>query len=269
MFIKKLLIIFFSLFVLLSFIQKDRTIIRDDFKKYYDSFQVYGSFVLYNQHANSYTFYNKAQYTESFSPASTFKICNSLIGLETGVIKNADFVIPWDSVTRSYPVWNQDQTLHMAFQNSTVWYYQELARRVGGKEMNYWLKKSNYGNADTSGGIDMFWLTGGLRVTPKQQIDFLRRLHDNSLPFSKRTMDIVKDIMIAEKKDNYVLRAKTGWSDESNRHVGWYIGYVEKDNNVFYFATCIQTRGLDDRYIGAARKAITFEILDNLGIIKK
>ncbi|WP_299248371.1 class D beta-lactamase [uncultured Cytophaga sp.] len=266
---KQFSITFLFLLTILSFIQKEPIIIRNDFKTYYDSFQVDGSFVLYNQNAHSYTFYNKPQYTESFSPASTFKICNSLIGIETGVIKDADFVIPWDSVTRSYPVWNQDQTFRMAFQNSTVWYYQELARRVGENQMNHWLKKSNYGNADTSGGIDLFWLTGGLRVTPKQQIDFLRRLHDHKLPFSKRTMDIVTDIMVAEKKDTYVLRAKTGWSDESNRHVGWYVGYVEKDNNVFYFATCIQTRGLDDRYIGVARKAITFNILDALEIIKK
>ncbi len=266
---KRLVLFFFCLLLLLSFIQKEPAIIRDDFKRYYDSFEVEGSFVLYNQNAKTYTFYNQAQFNEAFTPASTFKICNSLIGLETGVIKDANFVISWDSIPRSYSAWNKDQTLRMAFQNSTVWYYQELARRVGGKQINYWLKKSGYGNADTTGGIDLFWLSGGLRVTPKQQIDFLRKLHDNKLPFSSRSMDIVKDIMIAKDTVCYTLRAKTGWGDEATRYIGWYIGYIEKDNNVFYFANCIQTRGLDDRTIGMARKAITFQILDQLGIIKK
>src|SRR5574343_318003 len=106
----------------------------------------------------------KKQFNKAYTPASTFKICNSLIGLETCVIKDADFVIPWDKVVRNRVEWNQDHTLRLAMKNSTVWYYQELARRVGQNKMDYWIKKANYGNHSTKGGIDKFWLDGALRI---------------------------------------------------------------------------------------------------------
>ena len=244
--------------------QRKTTEIRTDFKKYYDQFSVEGSFALYDPQADKYIFYNKDQFGQDFSPASTYKICNSLIGLETGVINDENFVIPWDSVTRHNPKWNSDHDLKTAFKNSTVWYYQELARRVGGQQMKYWLDKANYGNADTSGGIDEFWLTGGLRISPQQQIEFLQRLHDNELPFSHRSMDIVKSIMIAKDTLDYVVRAKTGWSDEDKRMVGWYVGYIEKNGNTYYFVNCIQSTDFDKPDFAKARIDIAYQILDNL-----
>lgn len=237
---------------------------RDDFKKYYDQFRVEGSFVLYDQNKDQFIYYNQPQLTQPFSPASTFKICNSLIGLETGVIKDENFIIHWDSVVRPNPNWNRDHDLKLAFKNSTVWYYRELARRVGGERMKYWLDKAQYGNADTSGGIDLFWLKGGLRVTPGQQIDFMKRLHHNELPFSKRTIDIVKKIMIVEDTTGYVLRAKSGWGDDAKQMVGWYIGYVEKDDNVYYFSNCIQTTDTNNNDFARARIEIAKKLLDEL-----
>ena len=262
-------ILFLSLAVsgLLSCKQKQEPEIREDFIKYYDQFQVNGSFVLYDQQAGKYIFYNRARVTQPFTPASTFKICNSLIGLETGVIKDENFVIPWDSVTRQNPAWNHDHDLKSAFKNSTVWYYQELARRVGGQQMNYWLNKAQYGNADTSGGIDRFWLGGGLRITPLQQIDFLIRLHDNKLPFSQRSMDIVKKVMIVTDTLDYVLRGKSGWGEQpGGEDIGWFVGYLEKNKNTYYFANCIQTTDFNK---ANARKEIVYLILDDLKLTVK
>ncbi len=202
----------------------------------YKKYKVVGSFALYNYNEKSYFNFNPDDFSVATTPASTFKICNSLIGIETGVITTEDFIIPWDSVNRSVPVWNTDTDLKSAFKNSTVWYYQELARRVGGEKMKYWLNKCNYGNTDTSGRIDWFWLTGGLRITPKQQIQFLKQLYLNELPFSRRTMDIVKNIMLVEKNGKYTLSAKTGWGFDKNTDIGWYVGYVETKNNVFFFS---------------------------------
>jgi beta-lactamase class D len=253
--------------------QKQGSEIREDFKKYYDQFQVEGSFVLYDPQQNKYTFYNPDQFKQSYSPASTFKICNALIGLETGVIKDEDFVIPWDGVTRN-PLWDKDHDLKTAYQNSTVWYYQELARRVGGEKMKHWLDKANYGNADTTGGIDQFWLTGGLLISPEQQIDFLKRLHDDALPFSERSVNIVKDIMVAKDTLDYVIRAKTGWGGYGDKDVGWYVGYLEIKDNVYYFSNCVQIESekLDDvnRAIGfdKARKQIVYKILDELKLTR-
>jgi beta-lactamase class D len=264
-----ILILTLAVFELTSYAQKQTTEIREDFKKYYDQFNVDGSFVLYDPQTDKYIFYNQDQFEQTFSPASTYKICNSLIGLETGVIKDENFVIPWDSVTRQNPNWNSDQNLKTAFKNSTVWYYQELARRVGGQQMKYWLDKANYGNADTSGGIDKFWLTGGLRISPKQQIDFLKRLHNNELPFSQRSVDIVKNIMIAKDTLDYVVRAKTGWGRQDNKDVGWYVGYLETKDKVYYFANCIQSADLNNKDFANARIDIVYLILDDLKLTDK
>lgn len=259
----------FAIAVLISFsfnlyAQNQGTETRNDFKKYYDQFKVDGSFLLYDQNNNKYVVYNQAQTKEQFTPASTYKICNSLIGLETGVIQDENFVIQWDSVTRQNPKWNKDQDLKSAFRNSTVWYYQELARRVGAERMKYWLDKANYGNTDTSGGIDLFWLTGGLRISPEQEIDFLKRLYNNQLPFSQRTMDIVKNIMIFEQTAFYTIRSKTGWGEQDKKDIGWYVGYIETNGNVYYFANCIQTSDPNNNDFARARIDITTQILADL-----
>ncbi len=261
--------IIFIFLIFSCFVHSQTSETRDDFQKYYEQFDVVGSFVLYDQSNDKYIFYNQSQFKQPFTPASTFKICNSLIGLESGIIKDENFVIPWDSITRWLPAWNQDQDLKSAFKNSTVWYYQELARRVGGEKMKYWLDRVNYGNADTSGGIDRFWLTGGLRITPEQQIDFLRKLHDNKLPFSQRSMDIAKEIMIAKDSLDYIVRAKTGWGQQDDTNIGWYVGYVEKNDDVYYFANCIQTKDSENKDFARARIEIVYQIFNELKLIKK
>ena len=248
--------------------QKQSEIIRSDFKKYYEPYRFEGSFVLYNPQKDQYTFYNKVQFNSEFTPASTFKICNSLIGLETGVIPDENFVLPWDGVKRFNPDWNKDHNLKTAYQNSVVWYYQELARRVGELEMKKWMDTIQFGNRDISGGIDHFWLNGGMRITPKQQIDFLKRLHENQLPFSQRSLDKVKEIMIAKDTLGYVLRAKTGWGQQDQKEIGWYVGYVEKNKEVYYFANCVQTTEEPNKELLNARKEIVYAILKDLGIVE-
>lgn len=248
--------------------KESATEIRNDFKKHYDRFQVEGSFVLYDPQADKYIYYNQEQFNKPFSPASTFKICNSLIGLETGVISDENFMLKWDSVVRKPAGWNMDQDLKTAFRNSTVWYYQELARRVGPQQMKYWLDRAGYGNADTSGGIDRFWLSGGLRISPQQQIDFLIRLHNNTLPFSGRSMDIAKKIMIAEETPEYVIRAKTGWSGNQQQDIGWYVGWLESEGKVYYFANCIQSSDLSNNQFASARIEIVSLILKDLKLIR-
>jgi beta-lactamase class D len=258
--------ILFIFVIVTAFTMKQTEENRDDFKKYYDQHGVEGSFALYDQKKDKFIFYNKQQFKQAFSPASTFKICNSLIGLETGVIKDENYIIPWDSVVRQNAKWNRDHDLKTAYKNSTVWYYRELARRVGGERMKFWLDKSQFGNSDTSGGVDLFWLRGGLRVTPEQQIDFLRRLRNDKLPFSKRTTDIVKKIMIAKDTLGYVLRAKAGWADDDKKSTGWYVGYLETKNNVYYFANCIQTQDFEK---AKARIEIANQILADLKLTTK
>lgn len=238
---------------------------NSDFQHYFDEYDLSGSFILYDLNNDIYFFVNPEQKDIQFSPASTFKICNSLIGLETGVIEDENFIIRWDSLDRGYSSWNKDQTLASALKYSAVWYYQELARRVGEERMQEWINKTGYGNQQIGGGIDQFWLRGDLRITPSQQIDFLRSLYHNKLPFSVRNQEIVKKIMIVEETDDYVMHAKTGWALKNN--AGWYVGYIEKGNNVYFFTTCVQGNDFNMENFGKSRIEISRKILADLGIL--
>lgn len=250
------------------FAQEAHIIVRSDFDTYFAEYNVTGTYALYDAQENKYYLYNPDLFQKSFTPASTFKICNTLIALETGVFKDASDTLHWDKINRNVPSWNTDQNLDQAFRNSTVWFYQESARRTGANQMKYWLEKAEYGNRDTSGGIDKFWLSGGLRISPEQQIQFLRQLHENRLPFSTHSTETLKQIMIQEQSPEYILRAKTGWGMEGETDIGWYTGYIESGNKVWYFVNLIMTQDQHHSGFASARVEINRKILKELGIIQ-
>jgi beta-lactamase class D len=206
------------------------------FQKVFAEFHVKGTFLLYDLNNDTYSVYDKERAEKAFLPASTFKILNSLIALETKAIKDQCETIEWDRRTWRFDEWNQDQTLQTAFRNSVVWAYQELARRIGKKQMQFWVDKADYGNRNISDEIDTFWLEGELRISAQQQVEFLKKLYKNQLPFSKRNMDIVKEIMIVEQAGTYTLRGKTGWASRVSPQIGWFVGWLETSNNVYFFA---------------------------------
>ena len=200
-----------------------------------------GAFVLFDKNKNEYVIYDEAQSQQRVSPCSTFKIVNSLIGLETGVLADENTVFKWDGKQNSIKEWNKDQTMTSAFRNSVVWYYQELASRVGKERMQDYLTKLNYGNADMSGGLTKFWLVSSLKISPLEQVIMLRRFYSDELPFSSRNVDIVKRVMVQQRRDEAVLSGKTGYAGSG---LGWFVGYVERNNNVYFFATNAQGKNL-------------------------
>ncbi|WP_175414937.1 class D beta-lactamase [Nibricoccus aquaticus] len=225
-----------------------------------------GVFVAYQPATDRWLTNDSARSQEKFLPASTFKIPNSLIALECGAIASIDEILAWDRNDRGSPAWNRDQSMRDAFRASTVWFYQELARRTGGQRMSQWLHKIYYGNADISGGIDRFWLTGSLRISAVQQIAFLRSLRDDALPFRTETMRAVKEIMIRDRRDDWTLRAKTGLTSTTVDHpVGWHVGWIETPKGPVYFATNLDAK--TDREVIRARIAITYENLVHLGAL--
>lgn len=234
-----------------------------EMEKYFESFS--GAFVLYDLNDERYIRYNPAQGAERLLPASTFKILNSLIGLETGVIPDEDYQIQWDGTQYENPAWNQDHTLKTAFQNSVVWYYQELARRVGKEKMQHYVDAVDYGNKDISGRIDSFWLDGALRISADEQVELLKRLYQDDLPFSQRSMKIVKAIMVLENTDMYWLSGKTGSGKVGASYIGWFVGYIEEKGNVYFFATNIKSANPEAR--GTQAKEITRSILQALELL--
>jgi beta-lactamase class D len=190
---------------------------------------------------------------EAKLPASTFKVPNSLIALETGVVQDPDKdVFKWDGVTRSIEAWNRDHTMRSAIAASAVPVYQEIARRIGPERMQKYVDLFDYGNRNIGGGIDQFWLTGDLRIDPVQQIDFLDRLRRGVLPISKRSQDLVYDILPVTRVGDVTIRAKSGLlgAEVGKPSLGWMVGWAEKGTARTVFALnmdCVEPRHIADR----------------------
>ncbi|ARV59985.1 class D beta-lactamase [Nostocales cyanobacterium HT-58-2] len=225
-----------------------------------------GSILIYDQNRNQFYEHNAPRNSRAFFPGSTFKILNALVALETGVIRDDVSVLTWDGIKRKFDAWNKDTNLRQGFKDSTIWFYQVLARKAGHEQMQKFINQVGYGNRQigTPENIDRFWLEGPLQITPKQEIEFLQKLYRKDLPFSQRTLDLVKDIMVFERTPNYVLRGKTGWVDSVSPEIGWFVGYLEQNKNVYFFATNIDMEGAD---AAASRIEITRRSLKELGLL--
>lgn len=196
--------------------------------------------VIFQPQGYTYYVYHADRCQRGFLPASTFKIAHTLIALETGVIPHSDYQIDWDGAVRSVEAWNRDHSLRSAFKASAVWYFKEVARRIGRERMQEWLIKLDYGNHEIGASIVDFWLTGDLRITPLQQVEFLHRLHKGELPVTRRSSLIVQQFMALEEADSFALRGKTGWANpQTSEELGWFVGWYETQTEPYYFATII------------------------------
>lgn len=242
------------------------------FYKAFDS--VVGTFVLYDLEENNYYYFNEERAETRFPPMSTFKIPNSLIALETGVLENANSLIRWDSIKvpcntnwNFYPAteWCRDQTLASAFRYSVVWYFQEVARRIGHENMATYLQKLHYGNQDINAGIDNFWFWK-LKISAKEQIEFLKKFYLEEIDFEPEHISTMEDIMTIEDTGQYVLYGKTGGGEiGENLAIGWFVGFVETDDNVYFFA--INIEGENYLAVRDKRQKIVREILTKLSIL--
>ena len=250
--------------------EQETTTILNDWKSFFDEKNVEGGIVIYELDNDKYQVYNEDWCKTGFLPASTFKIPNSLIALETGVITPQD-TIYWDGIERWLPAWSQDHVLKSAFAVSCVPCYQQIARKIGVERMNRHTKQIEYGNLevrDTT--LDIFWLTGTSTITPYEQVEFLTKLNQNQLPFRDSVIATVKDIMVNEVGDDYTLYAKTGWSQPEDINNGWFVGYLETlEQGTIVFAINIQRpRSEDSDGFAAARKDIAMNIFKHLKYIK-
>lgn len=189
-------------------------------------------------------------------PASTFKIANAAIALETGVVTGADELFPWDGRQRELEAWNRDLTLGEAMATSAVPVYQEVARRVGSERMAEWLQRLDYGNGDIGGGLERFWLDGALRISAREQVDFLERLLTGDLPLSQRTLDELTTMLRLDGGDGWALYGKTGWASAVD--LGWWVGWTVQGEERYGFALNMDMSLMEDapKRISIARRAL-------------
>ena len=248
---------------------QEHKIVKGEFQKILDEKEVIGTILIFDLSADRY-YSNDFSWAEKGKlPASTFKIPNSIVALELGLVQDDSTIFRWDGVERSVKNWNQDLIFREAFHYSCVPCYQDVARNVGKERMRTMLDKIEYpGMQFSSETIDNFWLMGTSRISPMQQITFIRRYQAKKIPVSSQTYDILDTMMIVESTAEYTLRAKSGWSVDNGHNNGWYVGYVEKEDDVYFFATNIEPMNQEqtDGFV-QARIAVTREALSQLDIL--
>ena len=264
-------ILYFTFFILLNACSQNNVTVDDSLKKYFDENHVTGTFGLYDNGQGQFTIYNLSRFKDSaYLPASTFKIVNSLIGIETGIITNEKMVIPWDGIPRR-PEWDKDLTMEEAFKVSAVPYYQEVASRIGKDTMQHWLDTlgygSRYGKAIIKTSIDTFWLDNSIKITSDEQLGLVKKLYFKQLPFQGRSQDIVKRIMLQENNANYNLSYKTGWGFRENGNaIGWVVGWIEENQHPYLFV--LNVEGPHNTDIAIVRMNILKGILKQLGFFE-
>lgn len=206
--------------------------------------------------------------TTRTTPASTFKIVNSILAFESGVAEDLNFSLPWDGTPAFVPACEGEIRMLQAYQSSCVPFYQEVARRIGLPAMREGVRRLGYGNAEVGSVVDRFWLDGPLAVSPVEQIQFLRRLEEGQLPINAHTRELMRELMIREQRGNAVLRGKTGWAHPNTPDErGWFVGYVEDGGRTAYVvvrATREPTMSEEDFL--PARVAAAVRALESIGM---
>jgi beta-lactamase class D len=232
-----------------------------------------GSIVIYDLNKDQWTFSDSDDANRGTIPASTFKICNSLIALEEKAIA-PDTIISWDGKDKTFKgnvvkSWNADTNLESAFKNSTIWFYAELSKRIKRSTYARYLNKCGYGNLNLGEKGDDFWNYGNMEISPKNQVEFLAKLYKEELPFDKKNMALVKSYMRMNTDGTYGLSGKSGWGVKNGADIGWLIGFLETHGEAYVYATRITA---DSNKIpndfGKLRAEITLEAFRQLGIIR-
>jgi beta-lactamase class D len=226
-----------SLLIFLYSFSIAQNIKNADFRPFFQKYDVNGCFAFYDESKDTYIKYNPSRCDSAYLPASTFKIPNSLVALEEGIIKDTFQIVAWDETNWPVSTWNRDQTLGSAIRYSCVWFYMKVVDKIGIKTYTKYLNAFDYGNKETGNPVNRFWLEGDIRISANQQIEFLRKFYHNKLPISKQSIDIVKNLLVLERGNGYTFSAKTGGTMiDDHQNIMWLVGYVESGKNVLFFA---------------------------------
>ena len=241
-----------------------------NFQPFFEEYGVQGCFLLYDLKNDLYQIYNSTRCEQGFLPASTFKIMNSLIGLETGVLTDENMVIAWDSIVRTEDAWNRDHTMASAIQYSVVPYFQEVARRIGPERMKEMVDDSDYGRMDiTKETIDKFWLWGNSRITPWEQMNFLLHFYTNKLPFSQENVNLVRKLIILKQTENWTFSGKTGMTVQDGKNIGWMVGYLEENGKVWLYV-CNMESGMDNtEKFRESRRGVVEKVFKSMGLMEE
>ena len=250
------------------------TTVEINLQEYFDG--VNGTAIFYYPESDTYAVYQKELSEKRSSPCSTFKIFSTYVGLDTGVIQMNDSVRTWNGTVYWYEPWNRDIGLPDAFRQSCVWYYRQVIDDIGQPVMQAHIDEMNYGNRDISdwqgdlnegeplAELKGFWLESSLKISPKEQIQVLRRIMEH--PEKGELANTLKLLMMTRDDAATELKVygKTGFGRVDGKNTdAWFVGLYERDGKTAYFAL-----RLDDpdnpRATSDKAKAIALSIIDDM-----
>lgn len=243
-----------------------RLIQKDNFYGILDAAKLEGTLLVFDLEKNAYYFNDTEAMYRRELPASTFKIPNSIIALETGVIKDQNTILPWNGEKRRMKIWEKEMNFQEGFRKSCLPCYRVIADSVGFDKMQDWLEKLEYGKMEFSQeDLNLFWVKGNSTISPLEQVDFLARFYEGRLPISSRTVDIVKQMMFLEETTEYTLYGKTGWGVVGEKNNGWFVGFLEAKGKTYFFATNVHPKSdFDMKDFAKIRSSVTMEALREL-----
>lgn len=245
-----------------SFMEQNKNITYIDLQDLFNNND--GCFVLYDASKDSWQIYNKEAALTRISPVSTYKIYSALFGLETGIISSEQSLLSWNGQPYQYELWNSDQTLESAMQNSVTWYFQTIDQQIGLPTIQNYIQQIGYGNQTVGNDVSSYWVDSSLKISPVEQVELLQKFYDNEFHFSSKNIDTVKSALCLSTTEYGTLYGKTGTQETNGQNMsGWFIGYLENGTHTYFFATNIQNEELATGPIAAT---LTFSILSDLGL---
>jgi len=221
-----------------------------------------GSFVLYDTQTDEYRICNRELSVKRVSPDSTFKIYSGLFALEEHIISDDNSLLAWDGTDQPFSTWNYDQTLDSAMNHSVNWYFQRLDRELGISRLTQYYQKVSYGNCDLSGGTKTYWAESSLKISPFEQATLLADLLTNKWNFEEAHIQAIKDSLYQKDMNGGKLYGKTGSGMVDGKKTnGWFVGFFEKNGNIYCFALNLQNSASAD---GKTAANITMDILNHM-----
>ena len=245
-----------------TFNEDEKNITYIDLTRNFDGYE--GCFVLYDSNAGSWNIYNMDSAQKRIAPNSTYKIYDALLGLENDIITPQHSNMVWNGEDYPFYAWEADQNLNSAMQNSVNWYFQSIDSQIGLDSVKKYLHEIGYGNQTAGTDTDLYWTDDSLKISALEQIKMLEKFHDNEFDFSPENIAAVKNSILLISNNEGSFYGKTGTGRVDGQDVnGWFIGFLEKSGNIYYFATNIQG---ESETTGGKAAEITTSVLSDLQI---
>jgi bla regulator protein BlaR1 len=193
------------------------------------------------------------------TPVSTFNIPISLMGYDSGILRDEHTPkLPFrEGYADWIPAWRTDTDPASWIKNSVVWYAQQITGQLGEQRFQRYLASFGYGNQDASGdagahnGLRLSWLNSSLKISPDEQLAFLRRMVRRELAVQPIAYDMTfRNLRVESTANGWDIYGKTGTgapvkadgTDDGEHAYGWFVGWASKGQRTIVFTYLNQDR---------------------------